>query len=150
MTVFASLNELRGAFGTQLGTAGPILMTQDRINGFADVTEDHQWIHVDPERAASGQFGTTIAHGYLTLALVAPFLEQLLVVEGVAATLNYGLDSVRFPAPVPVGAQVSATADLAAVADKPGGAEVRVIMTMTIPSSAKPVCVATVVLRVME
>ncbi|KDA05343.1 dehydratase [Microbacterium sp. CH12i] len=150
MTTFTSLDELRAAVGSELGAAGPILVTQDRINGFADVTEDHQWIHIDAERAAAGPFGTTIAHGYLTLSFVAPFLESLLVVEGVKATLNYGLDSVRFPTPVPSGSEVSATAVLAEVADKPGGAEVRVKLTMTIPTSPKPVCVATVVMRIVE
>ncbi|MGM7678612.1 MaoC family dehydratase [Microbacterium sp. A94] len=150
MTTFSSLGELRAAVGADLGTAGPITLSQERINGFADVTEDHQWIHIDAERAASSNFGTTIAHGYLTLALVAPFLEKLLVVEGVQATLNYGLDTVRFPTPVPSGSDVSATATLEEVIDKPGGAEVRVKMTMTIPSSTKPVCVATVVMRIVE
>lgn len=150
MTTFTSLDELRAAVGSELGTAGPILVTQERINGFADVTEDHQWIHIDAERAAAGPFGTTIAHGYLTLAFVAPFLESLLIVEGVQATLNYGLDSVRFPAPVPSGSEVSATAIVSEVADKPGGAEVRVQLTMTIPSSPKPVCVASVVMRIVE
>ncbi|MGM7669230.1 MaoC family dehydratase [Microbacterium sp. A93] len=150
MTTFTSLDELRAAVGAQLGSAGPIIVTQERINGFADVTEDHQWIHVDTKRAAAGSFGTTIAHGYLTLSFVAPFLESLLIVEGVQATLNYGLDSVRFPAPVPSGSEVSATAVLAEVTDKTGGAEVRVQVTMTIPSSPKPVCVATVVMRIVE
>lgn len=150
MTTFTSLDELRGAVGSDLGSAGPITVTQQRINGFADVTEDHQWIHVDAERAASSDFGTTIAHGYLTLALVAPFLEEFLVVEGVKATLNYGLDTVRFPAPVPSGSAVSATAVLTEVTDKPGGAEVRVDVTMTIPNGAKPVCVATIVMRIVE
>lgn len=150
MTTFTSLDELRAAVGSQLGSAGPIAVTQERINGFADVTEDHQWIHVDTERAAAGSFGTTIAHGYLTLAFVAPFLESLLIVQGVQATLNYGLDSVRFPTPVPSGSEVSATAVLTEVTDKQGSAEVRVQMTMTIPSSPKPVCVATVVMRIVE
>jgi acyl dehydratase len=150
MTTFTSLDELRTAVGAELGTAGPITVTQDRINGFANVTEDHQWIHVDTERAATGPFGTTIAHGYLTLAFVAPFLEELLIVDGVSAVLNYGLDSVRFPAPVPSGSEVSATACLTAVTDKPGGAEARVTLTMTIPTNAKPVCVATVLMRIME
>lgn len=150
MTTFTSLGELRAAVGADLGATGPITLSQERIDGFADVTEDHQWIHIDAERAAASEFGTTIAHGYLTLALVAPFLEKLLVVEGVQATLNYGLDTVRFPTPVPSGSEVSATATLEEVVDKPGGAEVRVKMTMTIPSSAKPVCVATVVMRIVE
>lgn len=147
MTVFASLDDLRARVGESLGTAGPYVITQERIDAFAEVTEDRQWIHVDRERAAAGSFGTTIAHGYLTLAFVAPFLGELLVVDGVTATLNYGLDSVRFPAPVPSGSALSASAILSAVIDKPGGAEGRVQLTMTIPTSSKPVCVAEVVMR---
>jgi acyl dehydratase len=150
MTTFNSLDELRAAVGTHLGSAGPITITQELINGFADLTMDRQWIHVDTERAATSPFGSTIAHGYLTLSLVSPFMEQLLAVEGAQSMLNYGLDSVRFPAPVPSGSEVSATAVLVDVTDKPGGAEARVQMTMTTPASAKPACVAMVVLRVVE
>lgn len=150
MSTFATLDELRAAVGTSLGTAGPIRLTQERIDGFADVTDDHQWIHVDRERAAAGPFGTTIAHGYLTLSLAAPFLEQLLHVEAVSAALNYGIESARFPSPVPSGSDVSAEGTLADVVDKPGGAEARVALTFTIPDSPKPVCVATVIIRYVE
>jgi acyl dehydratase len=150
MTVFSSLAQVRASVGDPLGESDPIRIDQARIDAFADVTDDHQWIHVDAVRAAAGPFGTTIAHGYLTLALVAPVIEQLFVVEGASAMVNYGLDSVRFPAPVPAGSEISARAVLADVVDKPGGAEVRIIVTMSIPDAPKPVCVATVVIRVVE
>ena len=150
MTTFKSLDALRAAAGTDLGTAGPITFSQELISGFADLTMDHQWIHVDTERAATSQFGSTIAHGYLTLSMISAFMEKLLAVEGIQSMLNYGLDSARFPAPVLSGAEVSASAVLAEVTDKPGGAEVRVQLTMTTPASPKPVCAATVVLRVIE
>jgi len=150
MSTFSSLDELRDGAGSHLGTAGPIRLTQERIDGFAAVTDDHQWIHVDPVRAADGPFGATIAHGYLTLALAAPFLEQLLRVQGVSAALNYGIESARFPAPVPSGSEVSASGELVAVTDKPGGAEARVVLTMTIPGGSKPVCVATIIIRYLD
>jgi acyl dehydratase len=149
MTTFASLGALTAAVGSDLGTAGPILVSQEDIDTFARVTHDEQWIHVDPVRAAAGPYGTTIAHGFLTLSLAAPFLAELLTVEGVSASINYGLGSVRFPLPVPSGSKVSATGILTSVEEKPGGAEARVTITMTVPHGAKPVCVAEQIIRII-
>ena len=149
MTTFSNLDDLRSAVGSELGDAGPVVVSQERINEFAEVTGDHQWIHVDQERAASSVYGSTIAHGYLTLSLIAPFLEELLVVEQAHSTINYGFDSVRFPAPVPAGSSLIARGVLVDVVDKPGGAEVRVQITIAVPDATKPACVATVVIRVM-
>ena len=118
MTVIANgLDELKALAGTSLGHSGWLEVTQERVNTFADATGDHQWIHVDPERAAAGPFGGTIAHGYLTLSLVIPLFGELLEVKGVAMGINYGLNKVRFPAPVPVGARVRLAATLGAVED---------------------------------
>ena len=107
MTVTANgLDELKGMAGTDLGHTGWLEITQDRVDGFADATDDHQWIHVDRERAAAGPFGGTIAHGFLTLSLVIPLFGELLTVRDVSMGINYGLNRVRFPAPVPVGKRV--------------------------------------------
>ncbi|RFA22764.1 MaoC family dehydratase [Subtercola boreus] len=150
MAVFASLEALAGAVGSDLGTAGPITISQNDIDTFARVTHDEQWIHVDPERAADGPYGTTIAHGFLTLSLASAFLAELLTVEGVSAAINYGLGSVRFPAPVPSGSAVSARGILSGYEEKPGGAEVRVQLTMTVPGGAKPVCVLEQIVRYLR
>src|SRR3954465_5978068 len=100
--------------GVQLGTTSWVEVTQDQVNTFADATGDHQWIHVDPERAASGPFGGTIAHGYLTLALIIPLWTSLLEIENLGMGVNYGLNKVRFPSPVPVGGKMRLTAHIAA------------------------------------
>ena len=108
-TTFPSPEALLGAVGTDLGSSGWLTVDQHRIDGFADATGDHQWIHVDPERAAAGPFGTTIAHGYLTLSLVIPLFTELLEIRGTAMGVNYGLEKVRFPNPVRVGARIRLT-----------------------------------------
>ncbi|MBO0772859.1 MAG: MaoC family dehydratase, partial [Actinobacteria bacterium] len=102
-TIVSGLDELKGLAGTDLGHTGWLEVSQQRVNAFADATGDHQWIHVDPERAAAGPFGGTIAHGYLTLSLVVPLFTELLEVREVRMGINYGLDKVRFPAPVRAG-----------------------------------------------
>ena len=130
-----------------LGHSSWLEITQDRVNTFADATEDHQWIHVDPERAATGPFGGTIAHGYLTLSLLIPLWSELLTVEGIAMAVNYGLNKVRFPAPVPVGSRVRAHGAIASVAEVKGGAEVVVDLTVEIEGRDKPACVAQAVYR---
>jgi acyl dehydratase len=118
-TSFASTQELLEAAGRELGTTDWVTLTQERINQFADATGDHQWIHVDVERAKAGPFGTTIAHGYLTLALCAPFLGALAQVGGIAMGINYGIDKARFIAPVPAGSRVRGAGDVVSVTEIP-------------------------------
>jgi len=117
-------------------------VTQDAIDAFADVTGDHQWIHVDPKRAKDTPYGGTIAHGYYTLSLAPRFTEQILALEGFAFVVNYGLDRVRFPAPLPVGSKVRMAARLADVADISGGAQIKLELTFEREGGDKPVCVA--------
>ncbi|SDD15964.1 MaoC family dehydratase [Rhodococcus tukisamuensis] len=142
MAVFGSIEELRGAAGTDLGTSGWTTISQDRIDAFGECTEDRQWIHVDPVRAAAGPFGGPIAHGYLTLSLVSVFLEDLIAVRGVRAAVNYGLDKVRFPAPVPAGARVRGHGRVLSVEEVPGGVQVALGLTVECDAQDKPVCVA--------
>ncbi|GAB2655737.1 MaoC family dehydratase [Prescottella soli] len=142
MTVFASVDALRSAAGTDLGTSDWVTVTQERIDAFAECTEDRQWIHTDPVRAANGPFGGPIAHGYLTLSLLSRFLEDLVRVENVAAAVNYGLDRVRFPAPVPAGARVRGHGRIASVDEIPGGVQLGLEITVECEGVGKPVCVA--------
>jgi acyl dehydratase len=141
------LDELKRLTGSDLGTSGWIEITQERINTFADATDDHQWIHVGPDKAKEGPFGVPIAHGYLTLSLFVPLFTELLDVEGVTTKINYGLNKVRFPAPVPVGSRIRLTARLTAVDDVPGGVQITVDSTIEIDGSAKPAAVLQSVLR---
>ncbi|MFE7812154.1 MaoC family dehydratase [Streptomyces sp. NPDC057433] len=145
--IFTSVDELKAAVGEQLGYTDWLEVDQKRVDLFAEATGDHQWIHVDPERAASGPFGTTIAHGYLTLSLLPLFGPQLLSVEGVKMGVNYGTNKVRFPAPVPVGSRVRATAKVAAVDEVGGGVQVTTAFTVEREGGDKPVCVAESVAR---
>ena len=147
MRVFTTFEELESAVGDDLGTSDWLEITQDRVNQFADATGDHQWIHVDVERAASGPFGGTIAHGYLTLSLV-PFLgSHVFTLETPGAKLNYGVNKVRFPSPVPVGRRVRAQVKLAGVTDLPAGKQATFGFTIEVEDQDKPACVAeTVVL----
>jgi acyl dehydratase len=144
---FASLDELRAAVGEELGTSDWLEVDQKRIDLFAEATGDHQWIHVDPEKAASGPFGTTIAHGYLTLSLIPQFTFSLLKVEGVTMGVNYGVNKVRFPSPVPVGSRLRASSRLAEVTEVPGGAQIVTVVTIEREGGEKPVCVAETVAR---
>ncbi len=137
-----------GMIGEELGPTDWLDVTQERIDTFARATDDHQWIHVDPARAAKGPFGTTIAHGYLTLSLCAPLLSQLLV--GMAPSgmsINYGTNKVRFPAPVPAGSRIRARATVASVDEVPGGEQAVIVTTVEREGSEKPVCVAEIVIR---
>lgn len=120
------LDELKKLAGSDLGTSEWIEVTQERIDTFADATGDHQWIHVDPERAAAGPFGAPIAHGYLTLSLFIPLFTELLDVQGVTTKVNYGLNKVRFPSPVKVGSRIRLVAELTEVEDVPGGVQITV------------------------
>jgi acyl dehydratase len=141
-TVFASLDELRAAAGTHLGFTDWLEVTQDRVNLFADATGDHQWIHVDVERArAESPYGGPIAHGFLTLSLSNLFLPQLLEVRGASAGVNYGTGRVRFPAPVPVGSRVRGGAEIVAVDEIPGGVQTTITITIEVEGGGKPACV---------
>lgn len=139
--------ELPSHQGADLGHSRWIEIGQARIDGFADVTEDRQWIHVDPTRAASGPFGTTIAHGYLTLSLVSVLLFELLDVRGAGSVVNYGLDRVRFPSPVPVGSRVRAHGSLLAVNDLGHATQTTTRFTLEIDGGTKPAMVADVLTR---
>jgi len=138
---------LRERAGTHLGFTEWSEMTQERVNQFADATDDHQYIHVDVERAKASPFGGTIAHGYLTLALLAPISEQLLKVTDAVMGVNYGLDRVRFPAPLPVGAQWRGGGEIAEVTEVTGGIQVKLLVTVEVKGSQKPAMVAEALIR---
>jgi acyl dehydratase len=141
-TTFETLDALRDAAGTHLGWTDWMEVDQARVQQFADATGDHQWIHVDVERAtAESPFGGPIAHGYLTLALSNRFLPELLQVPGASAGVNYGTGKVRFPAPVPVGSRIRGGAEIAAVEEIPGGLQTTIAITIEVEGSAKPACV---------
>ncbi|MER5970049.1 MaoC family dehydratase [Streptomyces sp. NPDC002055] len=145
--VFGSLDELRAAVGEQLGTSDWLEVDQKRIDLFADATGDHQWIHVDPEKAAAGPFGTTIAHGYLTLSLLPALVPQLMRVDGVRMGINYGANKVRFPSPVPVGSRLRATGKISEVSEVTDGVQLTTVVTVEREGGDKPVCVAETVSR---
>ena len=145
MKTFNGLDELEQAVGTHLGYSDWRTITQEQINLFAEATGDHQWIHVDPGKAATGPFGTTIAHGYLTLSLIPMLLHQIYTVEGIRMGVNYGTNKVRFPSPVPVGSKVRAGVDLLELARGPRGTQATVSVTVEREGSNKPVCVAEIV-----
>lgn len=144
---FSSLEELKGAVGEHLGYSSWWEITQERINRFTEATDDHQWIHIDTERAARGPFGTTIAQGYLTLSLAVPLVKEIFEVKGVRMAINYGTNRVRFPAPVPAGSKLRCGAVLASVDDVEGGVQVALDLTFEIEGGRKPVCVAQVLSR---
>jgi len=147
----AGMSDLRDAIGKELGPTDWLEISQERIDAFADATDDHQWIHVDPARAADGPFGTTIAHGYLTLSLCAPLLAQALAgIGGASMGINYGTNKVRYPAPVPVGSRIRARATVASVDEIPGGEQAVVVTTVEREGGEKPVCVAELVIRRMQ
>ncbi|MFC0622525.1 MaoC family dehydratase [Kribbella deserti] len=146
---FAGIDEVANAVGTQLGETEWLEITQEQVDQFAAATGDHQWIHVDVERAAKGPYGGTIAHGYLTLSLIAKFGEELFSVGGATAKLNYGVNKVRFPAPVPVGSRVRASAQISGAQETAAGVQVSLQWVIEIENTPKPACVAeTVVLLV--
>lgn len=142
------VQELKALAGTDLGSSEWLEVTQERVNTFADATGDHQWIHVDEERAAQGPFGKTIAHGYLTLSLVIPLFTQMLTVTGVSMSVNYGLGKVRFPSPVPVGSRVRLTGRVGAVEEVAGGGvQMELDFTVERDGSDKPACVGQALYR---
>ncbi len=147
-TVFNHPSELKAAEGKHLGVSEWLEIDQDRIDKFADATGDHQWIHVDPERAKDGPFGSTIAHGYLTQSLVNHFLPQIVDVRGISMGVNYGADKLRFPAPVPVGSRVRGSAELIKAEEvKNGAIQSTVRVTVEIEGSDRPACVIDTISR---
>lgn len=142
MRKFESLEALAACLGQEVGTSEWITITQAQIDEFAEATGDRQWIHVDPVRAAAGPFGTTIAHGFLTLSLLPQMAESAIELGGVRMGVNYGLNKVRFPAPVPVGSRLRGHFKLTAFEPIDGGAQITMEVTMEREGSAKPVCVA--------
>jgi acyl dehydratase len=146
--VVNGLEDLEAHAGADLGRSQWIQVTQERVNAFADATGDHQWIHVDVEAAKAGPFGGTIAHGYLTLSLVIPLFSELLSVQGIRMGINYGLNRVRFPAPVPVGSRIRLAGKLGTVDGGPGNAaQVAVDFTVELEGGDKPACVAQAIYR---
>jgi acyl dehydratase len=144
---FSGLDEFVAAEGAELGPTDWLEVTQDRVNLFADATDDHQWIHVDPERAANGPFGGTIAHGLLTLSLLPHFTHQLYTVDNIAMAINYGYNKVRFITPVRVGVKIRARAQIAKVDQLDGAVQATVTVTVEIDGSDKPAAVAESIVR---
>jgi acyl dehydratase len=147
MTTITGLEGIKGLAGQDLGTGEWMEITQERINAFADATDDHQWIHVDVERAKNGPFGAPIAHGFLTLSLLPSLSQGTTRIEGIRMAINYGLNRVRFPAPVRAGSRVRAKAKNLSVVDVEGGVQVVNEVTVEIEGEAKPACVAEQVAR---
>lgn len=145
--VFETPAALVGSEGTQLGPTDWLVIDQDRVNGFAEVTGDHQWIHVDIERAKDGPFGGTIAHGYLTMSLVNYFLPQLIEVRGFAHAVNVGADRLRFLSPVKVGSRIRGVGDIVSVEEIKGAIQSVVRVTVEIEGSEKPACVVDTISR---
>ena len=142
MRIINGIEEIKQLAGQELGVGPWTLIDQDRVNRFAEVTGDDQWIHVDPERAKEGPFGAPIAHGFLTLSLIIPFWGELFDVDGVATKVNYGLDKVRFTSPVKVGSRIRMQATIAEVTEVKGGAQIKVSNTIEIEGQERPAVVA--------
>ncbi len=147
MKKFSGLEEFVAAEGSQLGPTDWLEVTQDRVNLFADATDDHQWIHIDPERAANGPFGATIAHGLLTLSLLPHFTSQMYTIDNIAMAINYGYNKVRFITPVKVGSKVRARAEIAKVDQLDGAVQATLTTTVEIEGSDKPAAVAESIAR---
>jgi acyl dehydratase len=147
VTHVKSIEDLHALVGSHLGYSNYQTVTQEQVNLFAEATGDHQWIHVDPERAKAGPFGHTIAHGYLTLSLIPVLLGGVMKVDGVSMGVNYGTNKVRFTSPVPVGSEIRAGATLASVDEVSGGVQVALDVTVEVKDAPKPSCVAQVVFR---
>ena len=145
MRVFETLDDFKAAKGEPIGPSEWVTITQEQINGFADSTHDHQWIHTDPERAKDGPFGTAIAHGYLTLSLLPAMAESLYEIRGLKLGVNYGANKVRFPDPVPVDSRLRATATLKETTDIPIGTQAVIEFVVEREGGAKPACIAEVV-----
>lgn len=150
MRVFKTFDEVAAAAGEELGTSDWLVIDQDRVNAFADATGDHQWIHVDVDRAKDGPFGGTIAHGYLTLSMVPFFGSQIFRLETPGAKLNYGVNKVRFPNPVKVGSRVRCTASFGEVTELPTGKQLVIRYVIEIEGEDKPACVAETVVLLLS
>lgn len=148
MRVFAGPEELQEAVGQEIGVSSWLEVTQERVDQFAEATGDNQWIHIDPERAADGPFGATIAHGYLTLSLMVPFMLEIYRVENRKHAVNYGVNKVRFPAPVPVGSRLRGRLTLAAAEEIHGGVQLVWSVVIERDGGDRPVCVAESITRV--
>jgi len=147
-TIFQTPAELSSSIGKHLGHSAWMEVTQERIQLFADATDDQQWIHVDPERAKQGPFGAPIAHGYLTLSLVNRFLPEIVEVRGISMGVNYGADRIRFPAPVKVGSRIRGGAELIEVENtKDGGVQAKIRVTVEIEGGERPACVVDTISR---
>ena len=142
MRVFTSPDDFKAAVGEDIGSSEWFTIDQERVNAFAGSTEDRQWIHIDPERAKDGPFGTTIVHGYLTLSLLVPLMKGFFRGEGTRMGLNYGRDRVRFPSPLAVGSKVRASVTVQSVDDVAGGVQVKWLVNVTAEDGQKPACVA--------
>ncbi len=142
MTTIANYADLPTLAGTEIGPSSWLEVTQERINTFADATDDHQWIHTDPARAAEGPFGAPIAHGFLTLSLLIPLQTEVFDVEGVTTKVNYGLDKVRFVSPVKVGSRIRLLGTIAEVIEVAGGYQLVIDITIELEGSAKPAVIA--------
>jgi len=145
--IFKTPADLKSALGEHLGYSEWLEITQDRIDKFAEASGDHQWIHVDPERAKAGPFGACIAHGYLTLSLVNLFLPQIVDVQGISMGVNYGSDRLRFPAPVPVGSRIRGGGELIQVEDVKGGVQATIRVTVEVEGQDRPACVVETISR---
>ncbi len=149
-TVFEAPKDLLDSVGAELGHSDWFEITQERINQFAEATGDYQWIHIDEEQAKQGPFGATIAHGYLTLSLTNMFLPEIISVENISMGINYGVNKVRFPAPVPSGSRVRFSAVLQDVTEIPGGVQAIIVITVKVEGSDKPCCVVESVTRYLD
>ncbi|MGC6475332.1 MAG: MaoC family dehydratase [Parvibaculales bacterium] len=147
MKMFKSPTDLMGLEGTQVGPTDWMEVTQDRVNLFADATEDHQWIHVDPEKAASGPFGATIAHGYLTLSLASKFMPEMIGFEQISMGVNYGIGKARFPNAVKVGAKIRASGEFVSIEEVKGGVQSVLRVTVEIEGEEKPACIVETISR---
>lgn len=150
MTVFEGLDQIEAAIGTHIGHSEWMEITQERVDAFADATGDHQWIHVDPTRAAEGPYGTTIAHGYLTLSLLPVLGAEVLDIRGFSMMINYGLEKVRFPAAVPVGSRIRAGIELTSLQRKASGVQLNSVVTVEIEGGDRPALVAETVRLMVE
>jgi acyl dehydratase len=149
-TTFDSPDAVLAAVGRHLGFTAWMTLDQDRINRFADATGDHQWIHVDVEKATAGPFGAPIAHGYLTLSLTNLFLPQLIAVDNISMGINYGVNKVRFPTPVRAGSRIRGGAEIAACEEVAGGVQAIIKITVEIEGSDKPACIVENVTRYLR
>jgi acyl dehydratase len=146
-TTFDSPKDLLDAVGRDLGTTDTVTITQDQIDKFAEATLDNQWIHVDTERAKNGPFGAPIAHGYLTMSLASHFLAQLVRVSGISMGINYGVDKVRFPAPVPVGSKLTGRGEIIDAKEVPGGVQATIRITIEREGGDKPAAIVDAIAR---